>query len=211
MNVPASQSVDPIVSIKRLILFAGPPCSGKSTVIKKVLLGNLPSLAESLQLGEPSSWKYIQAAKVHELSGSRMDRVILHYDILRQWRLKLDNPSYEDDKPLGLLDAAEETTFVTLWTTPALLSRRLKLRETRCFIKTLLSLDFDGTRESIRNCQVNKLYVNPPKLFLHYDKWFSFCGSFDAKENWIMDTTKNIPELIPASKWLVRDSEIHRV
>ncbi len=191
--------------VDRLVLFAGPPGSGKSTTIKKLQTRNLPLLSEQLEIDDPSLWRCIQARDLHKVHDLQIDQVIFHYDFLRQWRSKSFHQGYKEDGWLSILDMADEITFVTLWATPETLIRRLQLREMSLRKSLLKPLNFHTALRRERRLRTTRklqqLCSDLPELLLQYDKWFKFCGIYSAKAHWIMDTTENIPRLAHISKW----------
>ena len=197
--------------VDRLVLFAGPPGSGKSTTITNLQAGNLPLLSERLGIGNPFLWKCIEARNLYKVRKLQVERVIFHYDFLWQWKRELFHQGYKEDGALRILDMSDEITFVTLWATPETLIRRLQLWRVSLRKFFLKPLNFHTALQRRRRFRVirivqrarivHRLYLDIPELLLQYDKWFKFCGMSGAKAHWIMDTTENVPRLAHISKW----------
>lgn len=182
--------------IKRLIVFAGPPCSGKSTILGKLQTGNLPWLCTQLELGDPALWRYVESREMHALPALQANKIILHYDFLRPFQLGLPQGDYAQHKPLGILDRCDEITFVTLWAAPKTLIERLQTRQVAQCKSHLKSLNLRLAIGSIRTLRLLRpLYLNPVKLMAYYPQWFKFCSTYQAKSHWIMDTMGDVPKL----------------
>jgi len=188
-----------MISVNRLVFFAGPSGIGKTTLIQGLQEGRFPELAEQFELGDPSSWNCIVAAHLHRVSSSQMDCVFFHYDLTRPWR---GHRSYEDEQPLGILDRANEITFVTLWATHQAFIQRRRSRQVSRLLKSIKSRNFRKLSFQIRLFKKHwQLYKNPSELLLQYDKWFKFSSRYNAKAHWIVNNTENIPQLLPLAQW----------
>jgi energy-coupling factor transporter ATP-binding protein EcfA2 len=188
-----------MIHVGELILVAGPSCVGKSTLIKKLQEGTETLLSEKVELGDPASWTYSEGARLHKIHEPHVDRMIFHYDILRPWKLNIDQ-GYEGDESLRILDTSEAITFVTLWATPQALIQRLRSREADLIRKTLSFRNIRSKWQKFRDLHKlwkrQKLYTNTLELFSFYDKWFEFCNTYILKAHWIINTTGSVPQVI---------------
>jgi len=191
-----------MISVNKLVLFAGPPASGKSTLIQELQMGRINFLSQKLGLDNISLWRCIETQKLHELSDLHIDRLILQYDFLRQWKLKYFNQNYEEDGPLDILNSSTEIIFVTLWIDPSILIKRIAVRQldalTQCKnpFKFFVFLRSVHTRKRLK-----QLYSNVDELLCQYDKWLKFCETYTTKSHWILKNTEDVPILYPLSKW----------
>lgn len=71
--------------LKRLLLVAGPPGAGKSTLISALHTGKLPSLAEYLNI-LPEQCFYLEAVDLPYSDWQKIDTLVLHYDLFRQYK-----------------------------------------------------------------------------------------------------------------------------
>jgi hypothetical protein len=133
------------MEIDRLLLIAGPSCSGKSTFIADLGAGRLPRVARQLDLGagigdgtgELGGWQVLLARDLPRLADARLERVILHYDFLQSWSPRRI-PIYAEEGSLRILRAAAEITLVTLWAPAGVLEGRIAARR-KTFVGSLLS------------------------------------------------------------------------
>lgn len=160
-------------------------------------------LASQLELGNLSLWKYLAVEKLVQAHEPRIHRVICEYDFLGLRRPKIRQGH---DEMLRFLDTAHEITFITLWAPPDVLTGRLRLRQP-ALLKFLLKLL--KSRHTLRRTRalltairtIERLYGDSLKLLLLYETWFQFCGRYDAKAHWLMDTTEQVSRLSHISKW----------
>lgn len=133
------------MEIDRLLLIAGPSCSGKSTFIADLGAGRLPRIARQLDLGygtgdgtgELGGWQILLARDLPRLADARLERAILHYDFLQSWSPRRI-PIYAEEESLRILGAAAEITLVTLWAPAGVLEGRIAARR-KTFVRSLLS------------------------------------------------------------------------
>lgn len=209
--------------IDRLLLVAGPSCAGKSTFIEDLSAGRLPRIAGQLELGDPGEWQCVLWRDLPRLEGTRLERVILHYDFLQSWSLRR-TPVHAEDGTLRLLAAAAaEIASVTLWASPEVLHRRISQRRAT-FARSLLAgkpwnseqlrgMRRDAPRKSLRRVLLaiwrelnrlgvkRRLYGRQRELFTLYDGWIDFCRRSDPARQWLLDTSQRTTELLPLSSW----------
>ena len=212
------QQISASVSLEQLVMFAGPPCSGKSTVTERLRAGWAFG-CQTLQLETISSWSiveyleiwgfvysYREQAEVLLCDGSlprklQDARFIFHYDFLRPRK----HPRYRhfEEAAVYLLDRAKEITFVTFWADPEKLRHRMKIRRMqllRSFLAGKLT-----PKELIRRMYNNKtaarFFNTTSGLLTIYDEWWALCEAYPAKAHWFVDTTTDKPELSLISKW----------
>ncbi|MCG8604311.1 hypothetical protein MJD09_04835 [bacterium] len=190
------------MQIDRLIVFAGPSCSGKSTVMERLQGGSLRSLSEKLELDDPCLWLFAAPKDLSQSSEAFIPRLILHYDMVGSWKSDDFQSSYEDDKRLRILDISNETRFVTFWTSPATLGERIETREEKRARKYGKKAHHrQGLRPEGRLRKLRLLYTDQDRLRNQYEMWFRFCHFHNAKMHWIMDTTQDTPILYSIEEW----------
>ncbi len=211
--------------IDRLLLVAGPSCSGKSTLIRRLCAGELPEVAARLGMEEPAAWQCLLPNDLAGIAGSGDEprgRVILHYDFLRAWtggRM----PDFGAEGPLQLAAAtAARTTLVTLWVPPDELHRRMAERRSAFIAALLRGRPWDSetlrtgrriggpppdrrrslrktwaiVRELRRLGQKVRSYRRPGEVEALYDAWLSFWAARRV-EHWVLDGA----DLLPAADW----------
>jgi hypothetical protein len=211
-----------MVAVNRLLLIAGPSCSGKSTLIQRLCAGELPDVAARLRMGDPAAWQCLLPNDLTGFQGETLERVILHYDFLRPW-IGGRTTDYGAEGPLQLAGTAAEVTLVTLWVSPEELHRRMAERRS-AFISALLRgrpWDSETLRTSRRNIgpppdrsrslgktwaivrELRRLggkvrsYRRRGEVEALYEAWVSFWATRHA-EHWILG---GHGELLPVAEW----------
>lgn len=213
-----------MMSVDRLLLVAGPSCSGKSTLIQRLCAGELPEVAARLRMGDPAAWRCLlpnDLPAIPELDGEPLERVILHYDFLRPWAAG-QTTDYGAEGPLRLAASAAEVTLVTLWVPPEELHRRMTERRSAFIAALLRGRPWDSEtlrtsrrssgpppdrRRSLRKTwaivrELRRLgekvrsYRRRGQVEALYEGWISFWATRET-EHWIFDP----PELLPLAKW----------
>lgn len=148
--------------IGRLVLIAGPSGVGKSRLWER-LLGD-PALAARLGFEQPERWTHVTALDLRSLETPEIDRLALHYDILRPVRggARL----YERDEALDVIGCAEHVSVLTLHCEPSQLVRRLEAR---------LERD-QGDALELAN-EAIALARGPGQLRRIYEEWTAFCDA----------------------------------
>jgi hypothetical protein len=211
----------------RLLLVAGPSCSGKSTLIQQLCDGELPQIAMQLRLGDPAAWHCVLPQDVSP--DRKLAQVILHYDFLRPWT-GAGTPAYQEDEVLRLARSAARMTLVTLWVPPDELRRRMVERRSAFAGALLRGRPWDSEtlrtsgrnagpppdrRRSLRNAlaivrELRRLdakvrsYRRPGELEALYEGWLAFWQPPRQTEHWILDGGADPPELVALAEWRQR-------
>lgn len=219
--------------VNRLVVVAGPTCSGKSTFIKELLEGNHPIIADQMQIGQASAWECVSANRLRASNRIRnIDRLILHYDFVTPWAAGLQ--SIPHGETFRLLRSTEQVTFLTIWVNPEDLRKRIRLEMTeqqkklnawgvnRIIMDTVADTFSMGLKKWLKKTVAGKyklaflearltkhqraesLYAEPARLILHYDRWFDFCESYGAKAHWVLDCSEQLAKLNPVAEWRER-------
>ena len=218
-------STDRDLGMERLVVIAGPSCSGKSTMIDRLLSGRLPRLAGGLELGPLETWTSLLPKHVSDPPRADAPKVLLHYDLLRRWTRKEPAADYDGDPCLGLLSEAPDLTVVTLWASASVLAARLRQRRST-FHRRLLrgrlwnSEQLHSTaveddrpapswwrtasavwRELLRLEAKRRLFRSEDPLRDLYESWLRFCVRTGPRANWIIDTHADLERLLPAASY----------
>jgi 2-polyprenyl-3-methyl-5-hydroxy-6-metoxy-1,4-benzoquinol methylase len=154
--------------VNHVVVVAGPTSAGKSTLIEKLLAGQIPDVAQRLAIPDLQKWPVVQAREMVELSGSTFGNIVLHYDFLRPSARGLH--SYEKDEALHVLRAADRISIVTLLVPPERLVRQLTEGEIN-----------HKRKVRARHRDLLKTYSDPARVVEFYRRWFAFCERFDSK------------------------------
>jgi 2-polyprenyl-3-methyl-5-hydroxy-6-metoxy-1,4-benzoquinol methylase len=153
--------------IGRLVIVAGPTSAGKSTLIERLLAGAWPELAARLDLGDPRSWRLARTGGLGALAEPRIDRLLFEYDIVHPHVKSAQ--TYDRHEPLDIVECAEDTTVLTVWTPPAVLSTQLERGEIQPRTRRGVY------RGSHRRLRVRSLYRDPRQVLRFYEDWLAFC------------------------------------
>jgi hypothetical protein len=146
--------------IGRLVVIAGPSGVGKSRLWEH--LARDTTLAARLGLEQPERWTHATALELRELETPEVERLALHYDILRP--LRGGARLYERDEALEVLGCAERVTVLTLHCAPSRLVQRL---ESRLETET-------GDAAELAN-EAIALVQRPGQLRRIYEEWAAYC------------------------------------
>jgi 2-polyprenyl-3-methyl-5-hydroxy-6-metoxy-1,4-benzoquinol methylase len=153
-------------SIGELVVLAGPTSSGKTTLQSRLMGGNAPEVASRVGLEDPSLWQQVSAKLLPDLTASRVDRLLFHYDFLRPYLTSAQ--VHDRDEAMDILDTAEHVTFLTIWTPPERLRRQLHDSE----IAPRTKLGFFRGKSRWR--KIERDYEDPARICGHYRQWFEF-------------------------------------
>jgi hypothetical protein len=154
-------------AIGHLVIVAGVPASGKTTLINKLLGGELPDLAKALSFDNAHKWTITGFGDVHRLAEPNVPNLILHYNITTPM-VENDLYGYQSGL-LDLVNAAGHISVVTLWCSPAVLSQRYRDNRIR--------RTFFGARRAKRkqkNARLLSLYSETHRLRELFRDWLSF-------------------------------------
>jgi SAM-dependent methyltransferase len=154
-------------TIGHLVIVAGVPASGKTTLIERLLAGELPDLAKALGFDNAHKWAITGFGDVHRLAEPSIPNLILHYNITTPM-IENDLYGYESGL-LDLVTAARRTSVITLWCPPDVLSQRYRDNRVR--------RTFFGSKRAKRkqkNARLLSLYSEPHRLRELFRDWLSF-------------------------------------
>ena len=112
------------MATRRLVFIAGPMAVGKTTLISRLMAGELEMFRRQLGLDAADEWHVLDKAELPMLRAESTARKILcHFDILHS----TTDPAFSE--AVEPFVGAEEFRVVTLWAAPATLQKRIVERE----------------------------------------------------------------------------------
>lgn len=109
-------------SCDHLVVLAGPPCSGKSTLLKSWKGAPDDEASVFSDLGVERNALVISAWEVPSFEGAMLSQVVLHYDLDKQRTV------VGFQHLAGLVEEATQTTIITIWPSPRTLRQRVRSR-----------------------------------------------------------------------------------
>lgn len=148
--------------IGHLVVVAGPTSSGKSTFIER-FTGDARFREEFVS--DTGEWTTTTAYKVGSLPSGRIERLVLHYDMLRLMSGSLK--TFERDPNLDILRIADKVTILTIGS-----SRERMIRQIEAS-----ALSGPKWLQRKRHRTIRDQYQSPEFLRRWYELWFEFCRS----------------------------------
>lgn len=166
--------------VERLIVVAGLPGVGKSTLIRHLRSDAGREIAQPLGLDRIRDWPHSEAHRLAEkIRQARLDLLVLHYSILSPYHH--GSNEYEKDEFLDVLHLAGRITFVTLWAEPDVL--RTQFEQAKILACTRKGR-FTG---QARNKRLLEQFENPQIIVDYYRRWFEFTMSRGANHAVVRD------------------------
>jgi SAM-dependent methyltransferase len=154
--------------IGELVVVAGATGSGSATLARQLASGQAPEVAALAGTGNGSGFTLVDANDFSEFSEPAVDRLLLHYDILRPHRRSAK--THARDEVMDVLRCAQRVTFVTLWRPPELLRRSYESEPVS--FATRAGWFFEGRRRR----KLLAEFADPQELTGHYRRWFDFAS-----------------------------------
>jgi hypothetical protein len=184
MNSVEHRGNDTDKKLRHLVVIAGPSCVGKSTVVSRLIKGELPALAESLGVMHPETFAVVHAAafKRDRSPAEMTGDVFLHYELTRTRFVKTGAQS---DHALHILDQARRIDFLTLWEDPQTIAMRFRAKVRRSMVDALVRLEFRLARRVCERFLIRRRYFADPKqMWALYCQWFDACDKIPAASHW---------------------------
>jgi SAM-dependent methyltransferase len=176
--------------IGRLLLVSGPSACGKSTIIERLCRGEAGAIATACDFDPAQEWASLDTTRIHRDRRARIDRLLLHYDILRPWR----RPARYHRRVEGLdvLDCSDRVRVVTLLARPDVLLNRVEQR--------LETVSTNQEKRRRRLLDLRELYRRPRLVARLVLEWFEYLASRGI-EPVIIDNGQDPPRPLAADRW----------
>jgi len=173
--------------MKRLILVAGPSCSGKTTFIACIFAGNL-QLMQSLGITNLAEWVSLEAKQLDKIELSDIRNLVLHYDLVQQYDTATDYRYIP-----GIFADYDDIMIITLVASPFFLLARNTWR----LLNSLLDVLFrpsDRTRGMYRklSTQWRGMATSIYQDWLHYTEDFAITRQLIFDTSGITSISRNI-------------------
>ncbi|MBZ0215874.1 MAG: hypothetical protein K8F25_04925 [Fimbriimonadaceae bacterium] len=153
--------------ITHLVIVAGVPTSGKTTVINKLMAGELPDIAKQLDFDCKKNWLSTGYGEVCHIQDARVENLLLHFNITKSL-VDGDHYGYEGGL-LDLIKLAQRISVVSLWCPLA----ELKQRYLEGRVRTKLSRS-KRLRQDRKNRILLSLFDEPVNFARLFEKWLLF-------------------------------------
>jgi hypothetical protein len=155
--------------LKHVIIVAGVTTSGKSTLMKQLMAGQHPIIADRIGFDankDWTTWSYGMAG-AHGVT----DNVIIHCNITQHL---IDGDVYRyDNALLDLIGVAETVSVVTIWCSPSQLATRYEAERANTAAKWKYML-LRRTRRQKKNLKFPSLLANEQATLALFADWFNF-------------------------------------
>jgi hypothetical protein len=112
--------------IDDLMLVAGLPTTGKTTLISRLVRGELPEIGRALGVERSKDWLLMAARLLRDHDVPHVPAMAFHYDLTRGGALKFG--SFSRDLNLDVVRCAQRTRMALLWVDPQVLIERTRKR-----------------------------------------------------------------------------------
>jgi hypothetical protein len=174
-----------ILRTNHLLLIAGPPCAGKTTLVSGIRDGRLSELWKQFGLNEPLLWTYRDATELARESEPFIDRLVVHYDLLAQRR-----PEGGYRHLPEIVRAAGHTVLLTVRAHPDSLAQRSRFRlasELSSLIRNPVFLR-PRLKRLNRIWRRHRVLRSPASVARLYDDWFRFSSMLPVAAHWVLDS-----------------------
>ena len=178
--------------INRLIVVTGPTSAGKSTLMKRIITGKAPEVADRLGMDDVNSWEAMDIYDLGADSRDEINNVIIHYDFLS--RLKVHCQDHQMIELLDVVRAAKEVKFVTIWTKPDELREQFEENEIKAYIR--VRGKEPTSRKTIR---LQKEYQDPNAIHQYYSTWFDFASRLGHEH--VVLSQERAPQFLTVDEW----------
>jgi len=173
--------------VENLIIISGATSSGKSTLIDRLMGGEIPEIAAEIGMRPNQEWRHLAPDPLKETKDVRLENVLYHYDILRPWNN--DARIYQCEQGMEVLDCARGRTVVPLWTDPKLMCERLEPEVRTARHKS----------RQRRLADILAMYRSGKELAQRYEYWADYCRGKNAKLLFIDCSDK--PKMLTENQW----------
>lgn len=187
-----------MVRTDRLIIVAGPSCVGKTFLIDRLQRYSYLELQEQLDMGDCSSWQYVNVSELPQIGQEEIERLVVHYDFYTQYSKEIGFKYLPE-----LLSKSKDVTVLTLTVPHDILCRRLSMRLAIRFVLRLCKLLIPKAKRrsysKLRKKQSEYKKGNViPEL---YEKWSQYLDTCNVTTSLLLDT--RTPIIKNATPWNV--------
>jgi GTPase SAR1 family protein len=185
--------------IGHLVIVAGVPTSGKTTVITRLISGSLPELADKLSFDNKRQWTISGYGDLHRHRELDIPGMILHYNITTPM-IQNERLGYNGGL-VDLMRSAKHISVVTLWCTADELSRRYRhSRVWKPFWKS------KRAKREQKNVALLSLYSEPYRLRGLFREWLFFIQ--DHTSELVMFESNGSDRILSIERWQVEVSQL---
>jgi len=190
---PIGSGISAVVADKfqigHLIVVAGPVSSGKSTVCRKLLAGELNSVYDQLGIAPTDRPSHVYLPRARGSKPPIGNVVLFHYNFLNAYSSTAH--VHESDENLDILKAADRVSVLTVWAD----SQRL--------VRQITKSEIDGGpfhRPRKRHLQLREEYRDPTRVRFHYQNWLRFASKY-AHDNLVIVQEDDTVKVLDVEQW----------
>ena len=188
---------------KQLLILAGPSCSGKSTLLKKISEGQLaPSIYKQLQIKDLSILPVLEDRDIRQMAFEQFDgSTILHYDLFNNYI----NQNYHQNI-LQIIEKFDCVTIITLFVPSKVLLNRIQIRLIQVLIKLCLKPSYFRVGLAYFDYQWNKYqkYLRSDIANQLYREWDEFTRADWVSSHWVLNYSQEQLETKPVKMLAVQ-------
>ncbi|MCH8950757.1 MAG: hypothetical protein IID49_01315 [Proteobacteria bacterium] len=153
--------------IEHLFIVAGVPTSGKTTLIQRLVSGELGAIADEIGFEADKDWVVQHFKKIGDADTDSPANILLHYNITQHL---IDGDVYRHDRSLlDLIRVASRVTVVSLWCSPEELARRYNAERAGTVVQRYLSRPHKKKKRILRS-----LFEKEDATIELFADWFNF-------------------------------------
>lgn len=188
-----------------VVLVAGPPGAGKSTLVSSLTRGGSVHIGERLGITDPEEWVSGAKNRWEELAIDPPERLLFHYDFLYTVIREDAKPQvvFSHDPALSMLSTAyDRIGVITIWCEPQELRRRISRRRRQAFRDYWMRGKFQyGWQRDRTLRKIARFYRHPTQLGGAYAAWSAFATSLRPVFNMVADTTHADTRIYDVQDW----------
>lgn len=182
-----------MLQVDKLLIVAGPSCSGKTRVIETMRQGACAGLSAQLGITRPASWTYAETWKLKDIRKPALPRLMVHFDLCVHYSAKIGFRHIR-----RLTNNCKQATVVTVCASTETLRKRNNAR-----FFSLARVDRTVFQRLLRILKRRRMYQTGFSSFA-YGKWFDFLEGFPDVDHWLLDgngSSFGLAQRYTADKW----------